>query len=89
MDTKTKKSITINGKVVRPKTCPICKSESYIYVRKWNKCLGMGDFVPTIAVKVSCGSCGCSLPEFSTTGQTTKVAHELCVKALDAWNNRG
>lgn len=52
--TETKKSITINGKVVRPKTCPICKSESYIHVEKYNECWGMGMFVPSTGVKVTC-----------------------------------
>ena len=88
MNTETKKSITINGKVVRPRTCPICKSKAYINVRKWNDCWGMGMFVPSTGVKVACECCGCSIPEFYTTGQTTKITHELCVKALNAWNNR-
>ena len=86
--TETMKSITINGKTLTPKTCPICKSESYIHVEKYNECWGMGMFVPSTGVKVTCGTCGCGTPEFKTTGQSKEVLDGLYTTVLDAWNNR-
>lgn len=88
MATEIKKSITINGKTVKPLSCPICKGEAYINVRKWNDCWGMGMFIPSTAAWIACKSCGCRLPEFTTSDQSTKVTHGLCVKALNVWNNR-
>ena len=85
---ETMKSITINGKTLTPKTCPICKSESYIHVEKANDCWGQGMFIPTTWVKVACGTCGCGTPEFHKMGQSEEVLNSLCTEVLDAWNNR-
>ena len=75
-----KQSIEINGKVENVSNCPFCGGESYINIRRFTECWGMGEWFPATAIRIACDVCGCSTPEYKGS--------DSYEKALKVWNTR-
>lgn len=88
MNTKTLRTVEINGETISVNNCPFCGGEAELKMKEYNDCWGMGMFVHTSSIRIVCSKCGCGTIEYSTTENTKEVIERLCSKALEVWNSR-